>query len=132
MLNAATFSALAEPHRLQIVELLSGQPLTVGEIAARLQLRQPQASKHLRVLSEAGLVAVQPAANRRIYALRAEPFQDLDGWLETYRGLWEGRFDRLEGYVQQLQDAAAPADPPADAPAETPSRQVSPSTERLP
>nr|WP_256488393.1 metalloregulator ArsR/SmtB family transcription factor [Deinococcus sp. HSC-46F16] len=115
-MNAATLSALAEPHRLQIVELLTQQPLTVGEIAARLQLRQPQASKHLRVLSEAGFVAVQPVANRRIYTLRAEPFQDLDEWLETYRQLWEGRFDRLGDYLHQLQQGGDTADPPADTP----------------
>lgn len=115
-MNAATFSALADPHRLRIVELLTRQPLTVGEIAARLQLRQPQASKHLRVLSEAGLVAVQPVANRRIYTLRAEPFQDLDEWLETYRPLWEGRFDRLGDYLQALQQGTAATDSPSDTP----------------
>lgn len=98
------------------MDLLLQQPLTVGEIAARLQLRQPQASKHLRVLNEAGLVAVQPVANRRIYALRAEPFQDLDGWLETYRQLWEGRFDRLGDYLQGLGQAGAASDSPSDTP----------------
>lgn len=111
-LNAATFSALAEQNRLHIVELLIEQPLTVGEIAARLHIRQPQASKHLKVLSEAGLIEVQAVANRRICTLRPEPFQDLDDWLTTYRTLWEGRFDRLDGYLQQLQkDRGAPSPP---------------------
>ncbi|SEN46102.1 ArsR/SmtB family transcription factor [Lihuaxuella thermophila] len=99
----ATFTALGEPNRLHIVELLRDGPLTVGEIADRLQLRQPQASKHLRVLLEAGLVEVQPMANRRIYKLRLEPFQALDAWLESYRSVWEERFDNLENYLQQLQ-----------------------------
>ncbi len=98
--------------------MLIEQPLTVGEIAARLQLRQPQASKHLRVLSEAGLIEVEAAANRRICALRAEPFRELDEWLGSYRQLWEGRFDRLDMYLQQLQKgkdpAATQADPPAN------------------
>ncbi|MGH2523849.1 MAG: ArsR/SmtB family transcription factor, partial [Anaerolineales bacterium] len=80
-----TLSALAEPNRLRIVELLREGPRPVGEIAARLQLRQPQVSKHLRVLSEAGLVEVHPAAQQRIYRLRTEPFQALDAWLESYR-----------------------------------------------
>ncbi|SMB84294.1 ArsR/SmtB family transcription factor [Deinococcus hopiensis] len=102
-LNAATFSALAEPHRLHIVELLIQQPLTVGEIASRLDLRQPQASKHLKVLSDAGIIEVQAQANRRICSLRPEPFQDLDAWLSAYRTLWEGRFDRLESYLRELQ-----------------------------
>jgi DNA-binding transcriptional ArsR family regulator len=67
-------SALAEPNRMRIVELLREGPCTVGEIARRLRLRQPQASKHLHVLNEAGLVEVTPVANQRVYRLQAEPF----------------------------------------------------------
>lgn len=102
-MDITTFSALAEPNRLRIVELLREGPLTVGEIADRLQLRQPQASKHLKVLLEAGLVEVQPDANRRNYKLRLEPFQALDSWLDSYRRVWEQRFDNLENYLQKLQ-----------------------------
>ena len=77
--------------------------MTVGDIAERLQIRQPQASKHLRVLLEAGLVEVQAIANRRNYKLRLEPFQAMDAWLETYRIVWDERFDALENYLQKLQ-----------------------------
>jgi DNA-binding transcriptional ArsR family regulator len=98
-----TLNALAEPNRLHIVELLRDGPLTVGEIANRLGLNQPQASKHLRVLSNAGLVEVNAISNRRIYKLRAEPFKELDSWLESYRHIWNERFDRLEDYLQDLQ-----------------------------
>lgn len=96
-------TALAEPNRLRIVELLREGPRPVGEIAARLQLRQPQVSKHLRVLNEAGLVEVQPAAQQRIYGLRAEPFVALKAWLETYRSFKEASYDRLEEQLQALQ-----------------------------
>lgn len=102
-MDITTFSALAEPNRLRIVELLLDGPLTVGEIADRLGLRQPQASKHLRILLEAGLVEVQAVANRRNYKLRFEPFQALDAWLETYRGIWDERLDALESYLQKLR-----------------------------
>ncbi|MFP5115972.1 ArsR/SmtB family transcription factor [Bacillaceae bacterium C204] len=98
-----TLNALAEPNRLHIVELLRDGPLTVGEIADRLGLNQPQASKHLRVLSNAGLVEVNAISNRRIYKLRAEPFKELDSWLESYRNIWNERFDRLDDYLQDLQ-----------------------------
>ncbi|WP_044640024.1 ArsR/SmtB family transcription factor [Risungbinella massiliensis] len=98
-----TLNALAEPNRLNIVELLRHGPLTVGEITERLGLRQPQTSKHLRVLSEAGLVEVQAITNKRIYRLQSEPFQALDTWLESYRIVWEERFDNLEKYLQKLQ-----------------------------
>ncbi|WP_339315468.1 metalloregulator ArsR/SmtB family transcription factor [Paenibacillus sp. FSL R10-2734] len=102
-MNTSVMSALAEPHRMQIVELLRESPLTVGEIAESLQLRQPQASKHLHVLSEAGLIEVQAVANRRICKLRPDPFKELDVWLESYRHLWEERYDRLDDYLLELQ-----------------------------
>jgi DNA-binding transcriptional ArsR family regulator len=102
-MNAATFGALAEPNRLQIVELLRHRPLAVGQIAERLRMRQPQVSKHLRVLSEAGLVQVRPLAQQRIYALRGEALRELDTWLERYRRLWGGRFDRLDDVLEELQ-----------------------------
>jgi DNA-binding transcriptional ArsR family regulator len=103
MKKTMTLSALAEPNRLHIVELLRDGPLTVGEIADRLNLNQPQASKHLRVLSEAGLVVVQPVANKRIYKLRSEPLEELDDWLESFRRVWEERFDSLDDYLLELQ-----------------------------
>jgi DNA-binding transcriptional ArsR family regulator len=102
-MDITTFSALAEPIRLRIVELLLDGPLNVGEIADKLELRQPQTSKHLRVLLEAGLVEVETDANRRNYKLRLEPFQVLDAWLETYRGVFDERLDALELYLQKLR-----------------------------
>ncbi|CAM3768443.1 HTH arsR-type domain-containing protein [Paenibacillus lactis] len=77
--------------------------MTVGDIAERLQIRQPQASKHLKVLLEAGLVEVQAEANRRNYMLRSEPFQELDAWLNDYRRIWNERFDNLDAYLKQVQ-----------------------------
>ncbi|GKU78899.1 transcriptional regulator [Paenibacillus sp. L3-i20] len=108
IMNTDVMSALAEPNRMQIVELLRECSLTVGEIAERLQMRQPQTSKHLRVLSEAGIVEVEVDANRRIYKLRADPFRELDNWLASYRIMWEKRFDRLDDYLQKLQDNEDP------------------------
>jgi DNA-binding transcriptional ArsR family regulator len=98
-----TMSALAEPNRLHIVELLRDGPLPVGEIAERLELHQPQVSKHLHVLSNAGLVEVHPIANRRIYKLRPQPLKELDVWLDTFRRIWEERFDQLDDYLLELQ-----------------------------
>jgi len=95
----ATLTALAEPNRLRIVELLRDRPRPVGEIAERLRLRQPQVSKHLRVLSDAGLVEVRPVAQQRIYELRSEPFDELDDWLETFRRSMTDRMDRLDHLI---------------------------------
>lgn len=98
-----TLRALAEPNRLQIVELLHDGPRPVGEIAYRLRLHQPQVSKHLRVLSDAGLVQVQQDAQRRVYGLRPEPFKELDVWVESYRHFWDESLDRLDNYLTKLQ-----------------------------
>jgi DNA-binding transcriptional ArsR family regulator len=98
-----TFRALAEPNRFQIVELLRDGPCPVGDMAHRLGLRQPQVSKHLRVLSDAGLVDVRIDAQRRIYALRPAPLQELEVWLERYRRLWEENFQRLDALLDDLK-----------------------------
>ena len=98
-----TLNALAEPNRFHIVELLRDGPRSVGEIVDHLHLHQPQVSKHLRVLSAAGIVAVHPVAQQRIYQLRPQPLKELDMWLASYRRLWDERFDRLEDYLDELQ-----------------------------
>lgn len=98
-----TLNALAEPNRLHIVELLRDGPRSVGAIAAHLRLRQPQTSKHLRVLSDAGLVEGRAVAQQRIYHLRPQPLHELDTWLASYRFLWDARFDRLEAYLHDQQ-----------------------------
>lgn len=98
-----TFRALADPSRLQILDLLLRESLPVGAVADRLNIRQPQASKHLRALNDAGLVEVRPEAQRRIYALRAQPFHDLDGWLERFRTSLEPQFARLDRVLAEMQ-----------------------------
>ncbi|OLS41052.1 helix-turn-helix transcriptional regulator [Bacillus sp. MRMR6] len=109
-MNMKTISVLAEPKRLLIVELLREGPLSVGEITERLGFNQPQASKHLKVLSEAGTVEVEAVTNRRIYKLRPETFQELNTWIESYRNIWDERNDRLENYLQKLQGKEVESD----------------------
>jgi DNA-binding transcriptional ArsR family regulator len=103
VVDFATLSALAEANRRQIVELLRDGPLTVGEIAHRLAIRQPQASKHLKVLSETGIVEVRAEANRRIYMLKPEPFRALDAWIKSFQRIMEERFDKLDDYLREIQ-----------------------------
>ena len=100
----ATLAALAEPNRLRIVELLRGGPRPVGEIGVRLRLRQPQVSKHLRVLKEAGLVEAHPDAQRRLYELRPQALFELDAWLEPYRRYWVARLDALERHLSAMDE----------------------------
>jgi DNA-binding transcriptional ArsR family regulator len=98
-----TFAALAEPNRFRIVELLRSGPRPVNDIGERLRLNQPQVSKHLRVLKEAGLVDVHPRAQQRLYELRAEPLRELHDWLERYRQVWDARFEELDHLIEDLK-----------------------------
>jgi len=104
-----TFRALAEPSRLQIFELLANGPLPVGGVVERLGIRQPQASKHLHVLSEAGLVEVRPDAQRRIYAVRTERLDEMDAWLRRYRRMLEEQFERLDDVLAEMKAAGQSA-----------------------
>jgi DNA-binding transcriptional ArsR family regulator len=99
-----TLRAIAEPNRFQIVELLRDGPRPVGEMVTRLGLSQPQVSKHLRVLSDAGVVDVRVDAQRRIYALRPAPLQELEVWIEKYRQVWEGNYQRLDALLVQMKE----------------------------
>lgn len=98
-----TFAALAEPNRYAIVELLRTGPRAVNEIGERLHLNQPQVSKHLRVLKDAGLVDVEPRAQQRLYELRPQPLRKMHAWLEKYRRVWEERFKQMDELVAELE-----------------------------
>lgn len=104
----STLTALAEPNRLRIVDLLRSGPRPVGEIGRRLRLRQPQVSKHLRVLKEAGLVSARVDAQRRLYGLRPQPFLAMDDWLEPYRRFWNRHLDALERHLETMDRGKAP------------------------
>ena len=93
--------ALAEPNRFRIVELLRDGPRSVGDIVGALEMAQPQVSRHLRILGEAGVVAADRQAQRRIYRLRPEPFHQLDAWLAGFVRIWEDRMDQLDVLLRE-------------------------------
>jgi DNA-binding transcriptional ArsR family regulator len=101
---APAIAVLAEPHRRQILDLLLEAERPVGELVEVTALSQPAISKHLRVLRDAGLVAVRREAQRRIYRVRAEPLRALDEWLEPYRALWGARLDALERHLDTITE----------------------------
>jgi len=84
------------------MELLRDAERPVGELVDRLRISQPGVSKHLRVLRTAGLVAVRPDAQRRLYRVRFEPLIELDTWLEPYRRVWTEQLDALESHLDDL------------------------------
>lgn len=99
-----TWTALIDPHRRATLDLLRRRPRAVGELADALRLSQPTTSKHLRVLREAGLVQVLPAAQRRIYALDPRPLVELDEWLQPYRALWNHSLDELGRHLDRSRN----------------------------
>jgi len=100
------FNAIAEPQRRAILELLAMGELSVNEIAAVLDLNQPQTSKHLRVLHEVALVDVRQEGRQRIYQLQGEGLKPVHDWVRKFEQLWSERFDRLDTYLQSLQDGS--------------------------
>jgi len=98
-LNA--FETLADPTRRRIVEALRGGERQVGEIVDEAGIHQSGVSRHLRILHESGFVSVRPDGQRRLYALRPEPFRELDAWLAGYRRLWEARLDRFGAALEE-------------------------------
>ena len=96
------FDIVAEPNRRAILSLLVSAEQSVGEIERRLRMSQPTVSKHLRVLRDAGFVEATVDAQRRLYRLRPEPFQEMDAWLEPFRQFWSEHLDALERHLDRL------------------------------
>jgi DNA-binding transcriptional ArsR family regulator len=100
----SAFEIIAEPNRRAILSLLVSSQQSVGEIERRLGMSQPTVSKHLRVLREAGFVQSTVDAQRRLYRLKPEPFQEVDAWLEQFRRFWSDRVDALERHLDRMQE----------------------------
>lgn len=98
------FSALADPTRRQMLDLLSRRERAAGELGhAFPNVSQPGISRHLRVLREAGLVRVRRERRHRFYSLRSERLAEVDSWISKYRGFWETELDSLEAYLNTQQ-----------------------------
>jgi DNA-binding transcriptional ArsR family regulator len=117
MARAATtsdaFNAIAEPQRREILVLLRGGERPVTDLARDLGMTQPQASKHLRVLREVGLVRVRGAGKQRLYGLDARGLRPVHEWVGGFEQFWSETFDRLDEYVRNLKQARQ-EEPPDD------------------
>jgi DNA-binding transcriptional ArsR family regulator len=97
------FNAIAEGHRREILDALITGEKAVGAIVTDLSMSQPQVSKHLRVLSEVGLVRCRAQGRRRLYRLEPEQLRPLHVWLSKYEQVWNDRLDRVDDYLKELQ-----------------------------
>ena len=100
-MQSELFETLADPTRRRIVETLRGGEQQVNEIVQQAGIHQSGVSRHLRILHESGFVSVRPDGQRRFYALRAEPFREMESWLAGYHQLWEARLDRFGAALEQ-------------------------------
>jgi len=103
----SVFEIIAEPNRRAILSLLVSSQQSVGEIERQLGMPQPAVSKHLRVLRDAGFVESTVDAQRRLYRLKPEPFQEVDMWLAQFRKFWSGHLDALERHLDRMDSTSA-------------------------
>ena len=107
MARAATtsdaFNAVAEPQRRQLLDVLAGGERSVNTLVEELGLRQPQVSKHLRVLRDVGVVDVREDGRHRLYRLNAEALKPIYDWVGRYERFWSERLDRLDAVIDDLK-----------------------------
>jgi DNA-binding transcriptional ArsR family regulator len=102
------FNAIAEAGRREILDMLMTGEKAVGAIVNDLSMSQPQVSKHLRVLSEVGLVRCRAEGRRRLYRLEPARLRPLQEWLAKYERAWNDRLDRLDDYLTELREQGEP------------------------
>jgi DNA-binding transcriptional ArsR family regulator len=104
------FNAIADAHRREVLDALIAGEKAVGEIVNDLSMSQPQVSKHLRVLSEVGLVRCRADGRRRLYRLEPARLRPLRQWLAAYEQAWNARMDRVDDYLKELQQQGGGSD----------------------
>jgi DNA-binding transcriptional ArsR family regulator len=109
--TADVFNAIAETHRREILDVLVDGELPVGAIVEELAMSQPQVSKHLRVLSDVGLVRCRADGRHRLYRLDPTPLRPLHDWVAKYERMWNARLDQLDDYLVELQRQDGTPDP---------------------
>jgi len=104
------FNAIAEAHRREILDALMTGEKAVGAIVNDLSMSQPQVSKHLRVLSEVGLVRSRAEGRRRLYRLEPAHLRPMHEWLAKFERAWNDRLDRIDDYLKELQEQGERSD----------------------
>jgi len=107
--HISLFHALADPTRYRIVEAMKSGEYAVGDIVGRMEIHQSGVSRHLRILTEAGILEMRPDGQKRLYSLRREAFDQLDAWVGEYRRHWEARMDRFGSALEKQHKSGAAA-----------------------
>ena len=97
------FQAIADPNRRAILSLLARQRMTLNGVAENFRISRPAVSRHIKILKECGLVVMTPQGRERYCDVRFDWLNEVSDWVEQYRQIWEGRFDRLDEVLEQMK-----------------------------
>lgn len=103
IMHTDPFLTLADPTRRRVVDALRTGERQVNDLVNVVGIHQSGVSRHLRILSQAGFVAMRPEGSRRLYSLRPDPFREIDAWLGQYRELWDARLERFGAALEARQ-----------------------------
>lgn len=104
------FTAIADPRRRQLLDLLGAEELPVTELVRRLGLAQPAVSKHLKVLRDVGLVDAREDGRQRLYRINGTPLRQVHAWVSAFERTWRDRFERLDTVLTELQNEEGTSD----------------------
>lgn len=97
------FQAIADPTRREIINMIAHQPLNVNSVAGNFDVSRTAIYKHVKILTECGLIVVRQHGRERYYEAKLQKLNDVSDWVEQYRKLWNAKFDSLEEYLNKLQ-----------------------------
>ena len=97
------FQAIADPTRRQIIGMIVKQPLNLNSVAEKFHISRPAVSKHIKILTECGLVIIKQQGRERYCEAKLQNLNEVSEWVEQYRQFWEQKLDALENYLHQIQ-----------------------------
>ena len=97
------FQAIADPTRRQIINMIAQKHLNIDAVAENFDVSRPAISKHIKILTECGLVVIRQQGRERFCEARLEKLNEVSDWVEQYRKFWNTRLDALESYLTELQ-----------------------------
>lgn len=97
------FQAIADPTRRQIINMIAHQSLNLNAVAGQFEVSRPAISKHIKILTECGLVTIRQEGRERFCEARLEKLNEVQDWVEKYKEFWEKKLDQLEIYLEELQ-----------------------------
>lgn len=97
------FQAIADPTRRAIIHMLSSQDLNLNSVAEQFHISRPAISKHIKILTECGLITIRQEGRERYCEVRLKKLNEVSEWVEQYKKFWNQKLDSLEGYLEELQ-----------------------------